>query len=137
MLQKLQADGTSPDGAPVPILDRTAADGPLVEAPELVRSHEGIYFLFFSSGCTRNPSYDLKYATADNITGPYTRANAPLLQTDDWGLHAPGSAGLFPAGGGQWNLVFHARVEGRIRAMFTGRLELKGRKAKFVPLEHE
>jgi hypothetical protein len=137
MLQKLQADGTSPDGAPVPILDRTTADGPLVEAPELVRSHEGVYFLFFSSGCTRNPSYDLKYATANNITGPYTRAKAPLLQTGDWDLHAPGSAGLFPAGKGQWNLVFHARVEGRIRAMFVGRLELKGRKAKFVALEHE
>ena len=136
MLQKLQADGTSPDGAPVPILDRTAADGPLVEAPELVRSHEGVYFLFFSSGCTRNPSYDLKYATADKITGPYTRASAPLLLTGDWDLHAPGSAGLLPVGKGQWNLVFHARVHGRIRAMFTGRLQLKGRKAKFVPLEH-
>lgn len=136
MLQKLQSDGTSPDGVPVPILDRTAADGPLVEAPELVRSREGIYFLFFSSGCTRNPSYDLKYATADNITGPYTRANVPLLLTGDWDLHAPGSAGLFPADKGQWNLVFHARVQGRIRAMFTGRLELKGRKAEFVPLEH-
>ncbi|GAB7333425.1 hypothetical protein MBLNU13_g05033t1 [Cladosporium sp. NU13] len=133
MLQRLKADGTSPDGAPVPILNRTTADGPLVEAPELVRSHEGIYFLFFSSGCTRNPSYDLKYATSDSITGPYTRASAPLLLTGDWDLHAPGSAGLFPAGKGQWNLVFHARVR-RIRAMFTGRLELKGRKAKFVPL---
>ena len=137
MLQKLQTDGTSPDGAPIQILDRTTADGPLVEAPELVRSHEGIYFLFFSSGCTRNPSYDLKYATAKDITGPYTRASAPLLQTGDWGLHAPGSAGVFSVGKGQWNLVFHARVEGRIRAMFAGRLELKGRKAKFVPLEHE
>ena len=137
MLQKLQADGTSPDGAPTTILNRTTADGPLVEAPELVRSHEGIYFLFFSSGCTRNPSYDLKYATADDIKGPYTRASAPLLLTGDWNLHAPGSAGLFPVGKGRWNLVFHARVQGRIRAMFTGRLELKGRKAKFVPLEHE
>jgi hypothetical protein len=136
MLQKLQADGTSPEGPPVPILNRTAADGPLVEAPELVRSRDGVYFLFFSSGCTRNPSYDLKYATADVITGPYTRAGAPLLQTGDWGLHAPGSAGVFPAGKGQWNLVFHARVGGKIRAMFAGRLELKGRKAKFVPLEH-
>ena len=136
MLQKLQANGTSPDGTPVPILDRTAADGPLVEAPELIRSRDGIYFLFFSSGCTRNPSYDLKYATADNITGPYTRASAPLLQTGDWGLHAPGSAGVFSAGKGQWNLVFHARVGGKIRAMFVGRLELKGRKAKFVALEH-
>jgi hypothetical protein len=140
MLQKLHTDGVSPDGLPVPILNRTAADGPLVEAPELLRSHEGVYFLFFSSGCTRAPSYDLKYATATNIAGPYTRAGSPLLQTGDWGLHAPGSAGMFPDGKGRWNVVFHARVaaeQGRVRAMFAGKLELKGRKAKFVAIEHD
>lgn len=139
MLQKLQADALTPDGSPVPILDRTAADGPLVEAPELVRSSEGVFFLFFSSGCTRNPSYDLKYATADDIAGPYTRAGESLLQTGDWDLHAPGSAGVFPDGKGQWNLVFHARVaaeQGKIRAMFAGRLELKGHTAKIVAIEH-
>lgn len=139
MLQKLQADGLSPAGPPQPILNRTAADGPLVEAPELVRSHEGIYFLFFSSGCTRAPSYDLKYATAKNISGPYTRAKDPLLRTGDWNLHAPGSAGVYPDGKDRWNLVFHARVtaeQGRVRAMFTGKLQLKGKKAKFVAMEH-
>jgi hypothetical protein len=139
MLQKLQADGVSPDGSPISILNRTAADGPLVEAPELLRSHEGVYFLFFSSGCTRAPSYDLKFATATNIAGPYTRAGSPLLQTGDWGLHAPGSAGMFPDGKGRWNVVFHARVaaeQGRVRAMFAGKLELKGTKATFVAMEH-
>lgn len=57
MLQKMLRDGVTPDGEPVQILDRTAEDGPLVEAPYLVRSKEGVYFLFFSSGCTRQSTY--------------------------------------------------------------------------------
>jgi beta-xylosidase len=137
MLQRLKADGLSAEeGSPVQILDRTASDGPLVEAPDLVRSPEGVYFLFFSSGCTRAPSYDLKYATASNISGPYTRADRPLLQTGDWGLlHAPGSAGLLADGEGGWDVVFHARVageQGRVRAMFSGKLRFEGTEVRFV-----
>jgi hypothetical protein len=140
MLQKLRSDGLSVEGPPLQILDRTQSDGPLVEAPDLVRSPEGIYFLFFSSGCTRAPSYDLKYATASNISGPYTRADSALLQTDDWGLHAPGSAGLLADGEGGWDVVFHARVagnQGRIRAMFTAKLKFEGTKAVFVERPEE
>jgi hypothetical protein len=136
MLQRLKADGLSVEGSPLQILDRTQSDGPLVEAPDLVRSPEGIYFLFFSSGCTRAPSYDLKYATARNISGPYTRADRPLLQTGDWSLlHAPGSASLLADGEGGWDLVFHARVaaeQGRIRAMFSGKLRFEGTEVEFV-----
>jgi hypothetical protein len=47
---------------------------------------------------------------------------------------------MFPDGKGRWNVVFHARVaaeQGRVRAMFAGKLELKGRKAKFVAIEHD
>ncbi|EMD00306.1 glycoside hydrolase family 43 protein, partial [Baudoinia panamericana UAMH 10762] len=90
MLQKMRSDGVTTDGNPVQILDRIAADGPLVEAPALVRSSEGIYFLFYSSGCTRSPSYDVKYATATHVNGPYVRASSPLLRTGSWGLSAPG-----------------------------------------------
>lgn len=140
MLQRLKSDMVTPDGPAETILDRTNADGPLVEAPELVRSSEGVYFLFFSSGCTREPTYDLKYATAEHITGPYTRADDALLRTGDWDLHAPGSAGLFPDGKDRFNLVFHARVaskQGKVRAMFTSKLELKGKKATFVEPENK
>jgi len=137
MLQKLSPDGLSAQGPPLQILDRAQSDGPLVEAPDLVRSPEGVYFLFFSSGCTRAPSYDLKYATASNVSGPYTRAKWPLLQTGDWGLlHAPGSASLLADGEGGWDIVFHARVEdagqGRVRAMFSGKLKFEGTEARFV-----
>lgn len=125
MLQKMQEDGTTADGDPVQILDRTESDGPLVEAPALARSDDGRYFLFFSSGCTRAPTYDLKYAYADNITGPYTRARYPLLKTGDWGLVAPGSVGIARTDNGTYEMAFHARVPtdfGRVRAMFTTKI---------------
>lgn len=135
MLQKMHEDGLTADGDPIQLLDRTKDDGPLIEAPELVRSHEGIYFLFYSSGCTRAPSYDIKYATATNLTGPYTRAKYTLLETDDWGLLAPGSPGVTADGAGNWNMAFHARItaeQGRIRALFTAKLMLEGHVAKLV-----
>ena len=121
-LQKMKGDGVTPDGNATTILNRTADDGPLVEAPSLVRSQDGIYFLFFSSGCTRTPSYNVKYAWAHNITGPYTRARFPLLQTGDWGLLAPGSATVASTSTGGFEMAFHARVQlayGGVRAMFT------------------
>lgn len=126
MLQKMKADGTTADGDPIQILDRNDSDGPLVEAPALARSDDGSYFLFFSSGCTRAPTYDLKYAFADNITGPYTRADSPLLSTGDWGLLAPGSVGIARNDNGTFEMAFHARVAtdvGRVRAMFTTKIE--------------
>lgn len=36
MLQALESDGVTPNGDPVQILDRSDADGPLIEAPDLV-----------------------------------------------------------------------------------------------------
>lgn len=129
MLQRMQSDGVTADGDPIQLIDRTDDDGPLVEAPQIVRSHEGIYFLFFSSGCTRMPTYDVKWATATSVTGPYTRARYPLLQTGDWGLRAPGSVGIHDDGNGGFNMAFHARVnttQGGIRAMFTTKLQFSG-----------
>ena len=106
-----------------------------VEAPVLAKSPEGIYFLFYSSGCTRAPTYDLKYATADTITGPYVRAAKPLLKTGTYGLLAPGSADVLADGNGGFDMVFHARVrapQGGVRAMFTTKLRFEGREVQMV-----
>lgn len=135
MLQAMQADGITPNGPAVTLLNRTNADGPLVEAPVIVRSHEGIYFLFFSSGCTRDDTYDIKYATATNITGPFTRALFPLMSTNDWGLLAPGSCDVVPNNSGGFAMVFHARVinqYGGVRAMFTSQLNLNNTRASVL-----
>lgn len=131
LLQKMEQDGTTPSGSPITILDRTEDDGPLVEAAAIVRSEEGVYFLFFSSGCTRNPSYDIKYATSSNIAGPYKRAAEPLLQTESYGLLAPGSASI-SRDNGTIRMAFHARVYtdiGGIRAMYVSDVKLSGTNA--------
>ena len=135
MLQKMHPNATEPDGEPIQILDRITSDGPLVEAPALIRSPGGVYFLFFSSGCTRSPTYDVKYATSLNITGPYKRSGHPLLATGDFGLHAPGSVAVYKDDKGSFRMAFAARVfmaSGGIRAMFTAGMEFDGRVVRLV-----
>jgi beta-xylosidase len=128
VLQKMEENGITPSGAPITILDRTPDDGPLVEAPAMARSDEGIYFLFYSSGCTFNPSYNIKYATSESITGPYTRASEPLLETGSWGLQAPGSPTVW-RDQERWLIAFHARIYnelGGIRGLYMAGLKLNG-----------
>ena len=73
MLVHVEEDGVTAIGAPVQILDRDDGDGPLVEAPSLARMSDGTYAVFFSSNCWSTPQYDVSWAAATNITGPYTK----------------------------------------------------------------
>ncbi|KAJ7631647.1 Arabinanase/levansucrase/invertase [Mycena polygramma] len=113
MLQKVAADGFTPVGAPVQILDRSDADVPLVEAPSLIAVN-GVFFLFFSSGCYSELSYDLSYATATR------KRRRPLLVSGTYGLRAPGGATFAKDGS---KVVFHAFLGADIkggRGMWTG-----------------
>lgn len=89
MLQKMDSDAITPVDSPVKILDRGEADGPLIEAPSLIL-RDGTYILFFSSNCYNTILYDISYATAANISGPYTKAAKPFKMTGDDNLTAPG-----------------------------------------------
>lgn len=123
LLQKLKADGVTRDGNPVQILDRDDADGPLVEAPSLVYS-DSQYVLFFSSNCFNGDLYDTSYAIADDVAGPYTKAqapDAPLLVTggDGGKFNSPGGAMVGPEG---TSLVFHSDLtpgDPGVRQMWT------------------
>ncbi|EEY14086.1 glycosyl hydrolase family 43 protein [Verticillium alfalfae VaMs.102] len=86
MLQEVGPDGFTKIGNPVQILDRTEADGPLVEAPDIVRLEDGTYVLFFSSWCYASDKYNINYAVSRRVEGPYIRSLRPLLQTGDYGL---------------------------------------------------
>ena len=133
MLQALASDAVTPFGDPIELLDRTDADGPLIEAPSLVRSKEGKYVLFFSSNCFDTPLYDVAYATSDRLTGPYTRAAAPFLKTGMGpppGLKGPGGAAVTPDGS---KLVFHGilghatnKLSKLFRGMYTVDIEIDG-----------
>ncbi|RDW69292.1 arabinanase [Coleophoma cylindrospora] len=122
MLQQMAADGITAVGDPVQILDRGDADGPLVEAPSLVRTSAGTYILFFSSNCFSTTLYDVSYATASSVKGPYTKSSAPLLVTGDYGLQAPGGATVAKDASA---IVFHANCPAG-RCMFERAITISG-----------
>jgi hypothetical protein len=101
----------TPDGsAPITPLDHSNLDGPLIEVPSL-NLKDNKYCLFFSSNCYSSPQYDVSYATADNVAGPYTKAGcpvAPLLVMGNFGLHSPGGADVNQYGN---KIAFHANLE--------------------------
>jgi beta-xylosidase len=108
MLQKLGTDAMTPMNDPVELLDRGDQDGPLIEAPSLIRMSDGTYVLFFSSNCYSTTLYDVSYATASSLTGPYTKSSTPLLVTGSYNLTAPGGATATTNGQG---FVFHANCD--------------------------
>jgi hypothetical protein len=128
MLQQLKADGITPVGAPIQVLDRGEYDGPLIEAPSLLY-YEGVYFLFFSSNCYSTTLYDVSYATASSVKGPFTKSAKPLMVTDNpFTITAPGGATVTVDGK---NLVFHANCD-HGRCMFERSIKISG---KIVTME--
>lgn len=130
MIQPMEADGITPRGSPKQILDRSYADGPLVEAPSLVRSSEGIYVLFFSSNCFDGPYYDTSYATASHVMGPYTKSSSPLFVTGsgpNGELYSPGGTDVTADGK---KIVFHADkgTSAATRQMYIGEITIRGTK---------
>ncbi|KAI9734892.1 MAG: hypothetical protein M1834_001972 [Cirrosporium novae-zelandiae] len=134
MLQQVSTtDGHTKIGTATQILDRSDADGPLVEAPALMRTGSGTYVLFFSSNCYSGSLYDLSYATADAVTGPYTKSSAPLFVTGTYeniSLISPGSCDVWNSGMGEnARLVFHGdvgEVDASLRGMYIAEIEVDG-----------
>ncbi|PWY90898.1 Arabinanase/levansucrase/invertase [Aspergillus heteromorphus CBS 117.55] len=120
MLQELENDGVTPTGDPVQILTNEKVDGPLVEAPNIIRSDEGVYYLFFSSHCFTSSKYNVKYAYSTSLRGPYTRAERALFQSGDFGLKSPGGATVSPNG---TQMVFHANC-GKYRCMYAAAINI-------------
>lgn len=126
MIQQLADDGYTPVGSPIEILDRSALDGPLVEGPSLTRTADGHYVLFFSSNCFATKWYDVSYAFATSVMGPYTKAG-PMMVTGapDADLYSPGGADVYADAE---HAVFHAGDVGPInmgwRAMYTMKISI-------------
>jgi len=122
MIQQVDAtDGVTKVGDAIQLLDRSDADGPLIEAPSLANSG-GTYYLFFSSNCYTTTLYDVSYATASSVTGPYTKSSSPLFLTGDRGLEAPGGADTTLAGD---RLVWHGNCDAG-RCMYADTVTTSG-----------
>ncbi|TFK47469.1 glycoside hydrolase family 43 protein [Heliocybe sulcata] len=128
MIRKLSADGRSyaSGSSAIQLLDRSDADGPLIEAPSLVRTSEGVYVLFFSSNCYSGSLYDIAYATATSVTGPYTKGPWLMITGNPYGqLYSPGGADVSADG---TKLVFHADQGTTVdtRQMWTASISISG-----------
>ncbi|KAL2846147.1 glycosyl hydrolase [Aspergillus pseudoustus] len=115
ILQKLASDAVTPVGDGVQLIDRDEADGPLVEAPSLLKV-EGTYYLSFSSNWYNSLNYDVSYAVASDVSGPYTKVqapDAPLLVSGDGSnvgpLGGPGGADFLD----ETRIAFHAFNDGQ------------------------
>ncbi|CAI7655576.1 unnamed protein product [Penicillium viridicatum] len=132
LLQKVGADGVTPIGDAVQILDRNTADGdgPLVEAPNLIL-HGDTYFLFYSTHCFTDPLYDVRYATAQSITGPYTKTNVPMINAQKTGLISPGGGNVCGCGD---RMLFHAfcTQERTDRCMYVADVIIDGKTASIA-----
>ena len=130
--QRLSADGTRVEGAPVDTgLKQTRPwQGALVEAPTVVL-HEGTYVLFYSANDYGSDAYAMGYATATAVTGPYTdRSEQPWVDSEGEAT-GPGGQAVIDVDGEQW-LVYHAWEAGEEgydgggrRAMWLDRLTWK------------
>ncbi|OJJ31261.1 hypothetical protein ASPWEDRAFT_118931 [Aspergillus wentii DTO 134E9] len=139
MLQPVKSDGVTPDGEAIQLLDRDSNDGPLIEAPSLAKGKDGTYYLSFSSNMYNTKKYDVSYATAKNIKGPWTKAsdpNAPLLKSgdsaEDGKLAGPGGSSFVE--GGKGKILFHAFRNGEDmkqgRAVWAADIVLDGGKIR-------
>ena len=132
MIQEVSStDGVTLVGNPSVLLQLSPADGPVIEAPSLAKATDGTYFLFFSSNCYNGPYYDISYATASAVRGPYTKVQAPhaplLVSGDENGkLNSPGGADVSPDG---TKILFHSDLkpsDPSTRQMWSAKLSIDG-----------
>ncbi|MEV5413000.1 glycoside hydrolase family 43 protein [Thermopolyspora sp. NPDC052614] len=118
-LQQVGADGVTLVGARKELLRNGPGEDGVVEAPVLVKRPTG-YVLFYSAGNYGTDRYHTRYATSPSLTGPYTKADKPLMTTEGLGgaVHGPGGADVLDD-----RIFFHGWAPGRVRWMYTANLD--------------
>lgn len=114
-IQQLSDGGTALLGSPVRLLEHDAAwETPLIEAPSLVASR-GIYYLFYSANWWNTHRYSIGYATAPDVTGPYTKVTTerPWFASDA-NAEGPGGQEWFIDRSGQLRMAYHAWTPGHV-----------------------
>jgi arabinan endo-1,5-alpha-L-arabinosidase len=109
-LAPLSADGLTLAGEATKLVKQDQDwEGNLVEAPTLVK-RDGTYTLLYSSNDYGGDQYKIGYATAESVTGPYTKGEEPLYTTDasDGRYIGPGGQDVVVAPDGSDQLVFHS-----------------------------
>ena len=93
MLQQTGADGLTFVGNPTELIHSTIIGGNDTESPALVENPNGGFVLYYVNNNFRQTAYSIEYATADTLTGNYTKQGA-LLHTGQYdGVHLSGPGG--------------------------------------------
>jgi arabinan endo-1,5-alpha-L-arabinosidase len=122
-IQETSPDGLTIQGEPRRLLTADQRwEGILVEAPTLWWQ-DGKYYLFYSANAYNDRRYAVGYAVADNVLGPYVKAEGPLLAMDlAAGLVGPGGQDIVTGPrGGTW-LLFHGWAPGAYRRLYLAPL---------------
>ncbi len=102
---KLGGDMTSLVGTPANITPSGA--GGVVEGTVMFKRN-GIYYLQWSEGDTRDATYQVAYAKAQSPTGPFTRLGVILSQNPTLGILGPGgNTVLAIPGRDEYYMVYH------------------------------
>lgn len=117
------------------------SDGNNIEAPFLFK-RGGVYFLAYSTHFTMDGTYDVQYATAKNVLGPYKRVKEPLLKTGTrYGckITGPGGASFqrFVANGDEKStrIMFHGLAEDNDgRVVYTAKVRVNGDRLSIPPI---
>ena len=123
-IQEVSSDGLTRQGEPRRLLSVDERwEGNLVEAPTLWQQ-DGKYYLFYSANTYNDRRYATGYAVADNIFGPYTKAEEPLIATDlAAGLVGPGGQDVITGPhGGIW-IIFHGWAPDGYRRLYLAPLD--------------
>jgi hypothetical protein len=137
MLQRMADDGLTidQDFTPQQLITNDKADGPVVEAPNIIYINHR-YVMFFSSNAYNTDLYDVSYAYASNsLTGEWKKTTTPLLQTNNpfAGMTAPGGASaLVNPDGVTGDLYFHANCP-----VPTGKSSAAKRCMYYIPISSE
>ena len=122
-IQKVSADGLMLQGEPQRLLTVDQIwEGIVVEAPTLWRQDDK-YYLFYSANAYNDQRYATGYAVAEDILGPYVKADEPLLATNlAAGLVGPGGQDIIAGPhGGTW-IIFHGWAPGAYRRLYLAPL---------------
>ncbi|GAB1194234.1 hypothetical protein APSETT444_003477 [Aspergillus pseudonomiae] len=110
------------------------SDGNNMEAPYIFKRGD-TYFLTYSTHSTADATYDVQYATAKKVNGPYTRVKEPLLKTTNaFGcrLIGPGGASFRRGSNGNQEvtkIIFHGLTDAmdiNKRVVYTATVQVDG-----------
>jgi arabinan endo-1,5-alpha-L-arabinosidase len=111
--QELSADGLTRLGEPTPLIRNDRKwEGPIVEAPEVMKKGD-YYYLLYSGNGYWGDKYAMGVARSKSPTGPFEKYPEPILRSsNEW--KGPGHGSVTQGPDGREYFVYHAWKAGQV-----------------------